>query len=152
MAQCFCDRQVGIVKLNIFSHQSNGDNSAAVIDLFYEFFPFFQVRFGCFDPQLPADDSGEILLFQHQRCFVQNRDGNILNDTVWFDIAEHTDFLENAVFQGFIAAQNDDIRLDTHTLQLTDRVLGGFAFVFVGATEEGNQSYMDKEAVFFSYL
>ena len=152
MAQGFCHRQVGVMELNIFSYQTNGNGFAAVIDFLYKLFPFCQIRIVCLDSQFPTDDPGKVLLFQHQRCFIQDWNGDVFNDAVRLNIAEHTDFLENAVLQGLITAQNDNIRFDTHTLQLPDGVLGGFGFMFLGATEEGNQSYMDKEAVFFSYL
>ena len=152
MAQSLGNGQVGIVELDIFAHQTDGDGFASVVDPADQRIPFIQIRFRGLQPQLPADNAGEMLLFQHQRRFIQHRKCDIFNNTIRLDVAEHADFLENAFLQRLITAQNDDIRLDTHALQFPDGVLGGFALVLLRAAQIGNQGHMDKQAVFLPHL
>ena len=152
VAQSLCHGQIGIVELNIFAHQTDGDGFAPVVDPLHQCLPLLQLRLRGGDPQLPADDTGKVLFFQHQGSLVQVGQGDVFNDAVGLDIAEQADFLEDAVLQGLVAAQNHDVRLDTHALQLPDGVLGGLGFVLVGATEEGHQRHMDEQTVLLAHL
>ena len=152
MAQSLCHGQIGIVELHIFAHQTDGDGFAPVVDSLHQCLPLLQLRLRGGDPQLPADDAGEILLFQHQGSLVQVGQGDVFNDAVGLYIAEQADFLEDAVLQGLVAAQNHDVRLDTHALQLPDGVLGGLGLVLIGATEEGHQRHMDEQTVLLAHL
>ena len=152
MAQSFRHGEIGVVKLDVLAHEADGDVLAAVSDFLHHLNPFRQLRLGRFQTQLPADNAGQIGLFQHQRGFVQHGQGDILNDAVRLDVAEHTDLLENGGFQRLIAAQNDDIRLDAHALQFLDRVLGGLGLMLVGATEERHQRHVNEQAVLLPYL
>ena len=56
------------------------------------------------------------------------------------------------MFKRLVTAQDNDIRVDTHALQLLDTVLGGLGLVLVGAGEEGHQRHMDEHAVLPPHL
>ena len=152
VAQGLGNGQVGVVELHIFAHQADGDGAVPAVDPVEHGVPVRQIDVRGVDLQLPADDAGEILLFQHNGGFVQAGQGDVFNDAVLFHVAEHGDFLEDAVLQGLVAAQDDDVRLDPHALQLLDGVLGGLALVLIGAPEEGHQGHMDKQAVGRAHL
>ena len=48
----------------------------------------------------------------------------------------------------FVAAQDYDVGVDSHSLQFLDRMLRRFGFVLVGAFEERDQRDVDKQTVF----
>ena len=147
MAQGFRYGQVGIVELDIFSHQADGHTAAAAADIFHHLFPVCQIRLPGFQSQFPAHDGRQIRLFQHQRRFIQHRKGDVFNDAVRLYVAEQADFLENGRLQGFVTAQNNNVGVNAHTPQFLDGMLGGFGFVLVRAPEERHQGHMDEQAV-----
>ena len=147
MAQGLGHGQIGIVQLHILAHQANGHGLVPGADFMEHGVPLCQIDLGGIDIQLPAHNAGEILLFQHDGGLVQAGQGDVLNNAVRLHIAEHGDLPENAVFQGLVTAQNDDIRFDPQALELLDGVLGGLALVLVGAPQEGHQSHVDEQAV-----
>ena len=114
------------MQLNIFAHKTDGDTLLQMINPLYQLLPLVQHRLWSLKPKLTADNAGKVLLFQHQRGFIQIGKRNILDDAVGLNIAEQADFLEDALFQRLITAKNHNVRLDAHTLQFTDGVLGGF--------------------------
>ena len=152
MAQCLGHREIGIMELHIFTHETNGNGFAAAANFLNHLLPLRQIRQGSRKTKFPADNCGQVRFFQHQRCFVQNGNGDVFNDAIRFYVAEHTDFLEDTLFQGLVAAQNNDIRLHTHTLQFPNGVLCRLGFVLIGAPEERNQCHMDEQTVLSAHL
>ena len=152
MAQGLRHRQIGIMQLHVFSDQADGDAFFKMVNALHQCLPLIQNRLRCLQPQLPAHDAGEVLLLQHQRRLVQVGERDIFDDAVRLYVAEQADFLENAVLQRLVTAQNHDVRLDAHALQLPDGVLGGLGLVLVGAPQEGHQRHMDKQAVLLADL
>ena len=152
MAQSLRHGEIGVVELDVLANKADGDVLAAVSDFLHHLNPFRQLRLGGLQTQFPADNAGQIGLFQHQRGFIQHGQGDILNDAVRFDVAEHADFLENGWLQRLVAAQDNDIRLDAHALQFLDGVLSGLGFMLVGAPEERHQRHVDEQAVLLPYL
>ena len=140
------------MQLHIFAYQSDGDAAVQMINPLYQLLPLGKLRLPGLQTQLPADDTGEILLFQHQGRFIQVRKGDVLDDAVGLDVAEQADFLEDAVLQRLITAQNHNVGLHTHALKLPDGVLSGLTLVLVGAPQEGNQGDVDKQTVFLAHL
>ena len=147
MAQCLGNGQIGIVELDILAHKTDGHILIPGIDLMQHPIPVGQINVGSVDVQLPADDGGKVLLFQHNGGLIQAGQGDILNDAVRLHVAEHGDLAEDALLQRLIAAQDNDIRLYTQTLQFLDGVLGRFALMLIGAPQERHQCHMDEQAV-----
>ena len=126
VAKCLRNRQIRVMQLDIFTHQTNGHAAGTVLDSVQHLVPLPQINLRCINAQLPAYNLGEVAFFQHDRRFVQHRQGNILNHAVRLNIAEHGDFFENGFFQRLITAQNNDVGIHAHALKLLYRVLGGF--------------------------
>ena len=152
MAQCLCHGEIGVMKLNVFAHQTDGHTSVRMFDPLHHVFPLRQLRGRGVDAQLPADHRGKVGLLQHQRRFIQTGQRDVLNDAVGLYIAEHGDFLENRRLQRLVAPEDNEVGIDPHALKLLDRVLGGLGLVLIGALEEGHQRHMDKEAVLPAHL
>ena len=144
--------QVSVMKLHILAHQANLYMVCAAFDALHHLGPFAQVRFGGIDVQFTADHAGEIGFFQHQRGLVQTGQGDVLDNAVGLHIAEHGNLFENGLLQRLIAAQDDDVRSDAHALQFLYGVLGGLGLMLVGTTQERDQGYMNKQAVFMTNL
>ena len=98
--------------------------------------------------KLSADDGRKILIFQHQRCFIQITDRCIFNDAVGLYVAEKCNLVLDGLRQTTIASGNDDIRTYAEILQFLDRMLGRLGLVLVGAGNIRNQRYMQEAAVF----
>lgn len=108
VAQCLRHREVGIVKLDIFSHKTDGYVLVRTLDALHHLLPFRQLRRRGLQPQLPTDHRGKLDFSQHQRRFVQARQRDIFNDAVGLYVAEQGDLLENRGLQRLIAAQHDE--------------------------------------------
>ena len=152
VAQSLRYGEIGIMQLHIFAHQANGDLTVAPVNPVEHGVPVAQVDVRGLNAQLPADNGRKIALFQHDGSFIQLRQGDVFNHAVGLHVAEHGNLLENGILQRLIAAQDDDVRLHAHALQFLYRMLSGLGLVFVRAAQEGNQGYMDKEAVLCAYL
>ena len=135
MAQGLGHREIGVVELDVFAHKADLHVSPQGLDPLHQGSPFAQVRGVGLDAQLPADHRGEAGALQHQGRLVEDRQGPVFDDTVGLDVTEEADLPEDALLQGLVAAQDDDIRADAHALQLLDRVLGGLGLVLLGAVQ-----------------
>ena len=95
----------------------------AVFDALHHFRPFRKVAAGGINAELSANDLGKVCLLQHQRRLIKAGQRDIFDDAVGLYIAEHGDFFENGFLQRLVAAQNDEIGVDAHALQLLDGML-----------------------------
>ena len=153
MAQGLCHRKIGVVELDVFSYQADADGAGAGLDALHHLLPIPQVRLGHIDVQFPADDGGKACLFQIQGRFVQDGQGQVLDNAVGLHIAEIGDFPEDAfVGDGLVTAQDDDVRGNAHALQLLYRVLGGLGLVLAGGLEIGHQGHVDVQGVVRPHL
>ena len=89
MTQSLGDREICVVKLNIFSDKTYCYALVAVIYTFKHFVPFAEIDIRSVDAELTADDSGEIAFFKHYRCFIKLGKRYIFNYAVGFNIAKH---------------------------------------------------------------
>ena len=138
------------MKLNIFANQTDRHFLMSALDACHHLPPFIQIRCRCIYPQFSADNAGEISAFKHERCFIKTLQRPVFDDAIVLDIAEHGNLFKNALLQGFVAAQDDDIRLDPHTLQFFYRMLGRFGLMLAAAVQIWHQGDMDKKTVFFA--
>ena len=133
--QRLCHGEIGVVKLYVFAHQADPDRALQALDPRNQCGPLSQIRLRRREAQLPANHPGETRLLQHQRRLIEHRQGAVFQHAVGLYVAEQGDFLEDALLQRLVAAQDDDIRADAHALQLLDRVLGGLGLVLLGAVQ-----------------
>ena len=99
------------MKLNILTNKSYSDSLCAILDSFEHTFPLRHIASWKTYSKLTADNIGEIILFEHHRCFIKNRESYIFDNTIWLNIAEHCYLLENALLKWFVAAENENIRI-----------------------------------------
>ena len=149
VAQRLGDGEIGVMKLGIFADDGDGNLALRVADALDHRGPLRHVRRGDIQPQLTADDAGEVGLLQHQRRGVKAVDGAVFDHAVGLYVAEQRNLLENAGIRNrLVAAQDDDVRRDAEALKLLDGVLGRLALVLVAAAQIGYERDMDEKAVF----
>ena len=68
---------------------------------------------------------GQMLLFHYQREFVEYLHVEILEHVIFRNVAELGDLAADSVVEGKLGAADDDVRLDSHALQILDAGLGG---------------------------
>ena len=153
MMEGFRDRQIGVMQFCIFADQPDLHTVVpGPADAFHHLPPFPEVRFRRLQAQLPADDIGKAGLLQHERRLIKDGQSPVLDHAVLLHIAEHGDLLHDGGIDRGIAAQDDEIRVDPHPLQLLDRMLGRLGFVLTGSLQIGHQGHMDKKTVLLSDL
>ena len=141
------DGEIRVVKLHIFADKADGDLTAGVTDAVDQRFPLLEIWGLVLQPKLAAHNGGKPVRLEHERRFVEIGQGQVLDDAVGLDVAEHGDLSEDAVLQRLVAAQDDDVRRDTHALKLLDGVLGGLGLVLVAAAQEGDEGDVDEQGV-----
>ena len=144
--------QIRVMELDIFADKSDFDFLFAVLDAVDKLRPLVEIRLGSVYIQLAADDGREVRLLEHQRSFVEIRQGDVLDNAVGLDVAEERYLLEDSLLKRLVTAQDDYVRVDAHALQLLDRVLSGLRFMLVRSTQKRHQSDMDEEAVLTPHL
>ena len=112
------------MEVDIFADQADLYNLLDIVDLIDHLFPMSEVRFAGFKTEFSADDLGEMGILEHQRCLVKHRQGDILDYAVFLNVAEVGDLLHDLVFQRFVASEDKNARVNTHSLQLLNGVLG----------------------------
>ena len=152
MMQCLGHREIGVVELHILPDQRDAHLPVGSLDALDHTLPLRQLGSGGVDAQLAADDRGEVGVFKHQRGFVEAGQRAVFDHAVGLDVAEQGDLFEDPFFERTVAAQHDNIRMDTHALQLLYGMLGGLGFMLVRAAEEGHERDVDEEAVFAADL
>ena len=98
------------MKLDVFAHQRDPDSIAFRPDTFYHLFPFLHIARPGVEAQFPTDDPGKMGFFQHQRRFIEDRQGDVFNDAVSLNVAEHGDLVIDVFIDMFIAPHDDHIR------------------------------------------
>ena len=147
MEQGFLHAEIGVVQLDIFAHQRDGDFLFGVFDILHHGRPMGHVRRRAIQPQLAAHDLVQSLLLQQQRHFVQGTGGGILDHALLRHVAEQGDLAAHILRNGHIGAAYQNIRLDAQGQQLLDGVLGGLAFQLAAAGDLDDQGHMDVHHV-----
>ena len=152
VVQALHHRQVGVVELDVLAHQRDGAGLAAGDDAAHHLLPLGQVGGGHVQLELFHHHVVQTIGVQHQRALVQAGHGQVLDDALRLDVAEGADLAADVGAHAAVGAQDDDVRVDAHTLQLLDRVLGRLGLVLVGAGDVGHQHHMDEAAVVAALL
>ena len=145
--QSLGNREIRIVKPDVLPDQTDADMVRPRLDALNHALPIRELGRGRVDPKLPADHRGKVGFFQHQRRFIEVWQREVFNHAVGPDIAEERNLFENGVLQRLVAAQDDDVGVNAHPLQLAHRVLRGLGLVLVRAAQKRHQRDMNKEAV-----
>ena len=97
MAERLGDGKVGIMELNILSHQGNRHFSGTVFDTVKHLIPLAQIAFflSVRNSQLTHRNLCQSCIFQHYRSLIENGQRQIFNDTVLLYVAEQGDFLQD---------------------------------------------------------
>ena len=147
------DRQIRVMKLDIFADQRDPDLLLTAVDPCQHLLPFGQIdRHVLVQMKLAKRDPGQACILKHERSLIQNRKSQILNDTILLDIAEHRNLSEDTLLDGLVAARHDDVREDSVGLKLSDRMLRRLGLMLPGGFQIGNQRHVDIQAVFLSHL
>ena len=94
MADCFIDRFIGVVQLDIFADNPNADPVLGRDQFSENFLPMGHVRGRNIQPQAVADQIIQALALQHERNFVNGvLHVDFLDDRFVGNIAEEGDFL-----------------------------------------------------------
>ena len=141
------------MQLHILAHHGDAHSALGMADALHHFAPLRHIRGGRLDLQLAADDIGQMRLLQHQRGFVQDRQGGVFDHAVRADVAEVGDLADDRrILDLFIRAQHDDIGVHAHALQLLHGVLGGLGFMLARGAQVGHQGNVDVQRVVGAHL
>ncbi len=99
------------------------------------------------DSQITADNIVHILGVKHEGNFVKALTGRVVDNAVFAHIAEKRNLLSDVQRNFFVAAGNDDVRVDSNRHQLLYRMLGRLGLVFVRATDIRHEADMNEKAV-----
>ena len=139
------------MQLYILSDKRNRHAFLQRLGGFNHVFPAGKMRLGSVKLQPFADNAGKVLFLQHQWAFIKHIECAVLNDAFRLHVTEHSNFTENRrVFNRLIGSKYDNIRMDTHTLQFFDGMLGRFGFMLIAAMQKRNKRHMDVHGIFFT--
>ena len=114
------------MQLHIFADKRDANRFCAAVDFLYKLLPLAEIAALCVNIELAAHNVGKSRFLKHERSFVQYGNGHVFDNAVRLNIAEMSNFFEYAlILNMLIAAQNDDVRRNSHSLKLLDRVLRG---------------------------
>ena len=114
----FSNTLVGILKV-VFTNETDVDNFCSLFATLEEFFPWTKCRsWANRFTGLTKNGYVKTLILHVYWYFVDARKVLALNDTVEINVTECCDFLANAIAKVLLCAENQNVRLDTDTLQL----------------------------------
>ena len=140
------------MELDIFSHQSHRDLLRRVLQFLHHLNPVLQIRLGAIQVETFAGNLCQTLLLHGKGSLIQVVDIQILQHMVSRKVAEQGNFVLHADVQGIFGTADDDIRLDSHPLQLLHAGLRGFGLHFLGCFQVRDQGYMDQDHIFMPLL
>ena len=141
------DGEIGVVQLHVLAAKRDLHRLAARVDAGEHLHPFAHVDLLWIEMEDAADHRRKVALFQHERRFVEDGNGEIFDAALRFDVAEHRDFVLNIAGHGFVHARHDDVGRNAHPLQFLHRMLGGLGLEFVRPRDIGHQGDVDETAV-----
>ena len=138
MFQSFYHTDVSIMQLNIFTYQSNGHILSRMTKCLYHGFPVVQIWFRARKIQTFTGYLSQMFFFHGQWCFIEIFYIQILKNVADWHITEQSNFFLQAIFQWMLRTAYQNIRPDSHTLQLLDTGLGRLGFHFTGSLQVRN--------------
>ena len=135
------------MELNVLADQADGYGLFQMPDLFYQILPFIKIRLACLQVQLPADDVGKVLLFQHQRSLVEMLQSSVFHYAVSLDVAEESQLVKYVLFQGSVAAKDQNVGVYAQPLKDLYRMLSRLARMFLAAFKIGDKGHMNIQGI-----
>ena len=89
-----------------------------------------------------------MFFFHSERCSIDCRKVQVLDHVFLRNVAEKRNLTLDVFVKGLLCTADNDIRLDTKSLQFTYTCLSGFCLKFFGCVEIGNKGHVDKDSVF----
>ncbi len=148
MFQRFVEAFVGVLQLDVFADHADADGITRINDPAQHRAPLGHVLVFRFQVELAANQVIEFFPLQFQRDLV-DRVGDIefLEHPVDRHVTEHGNLLAHLVVERFLAAANEDPRLDPDLAQLRHALLGGLGLDLAGGADVRHQGDMDEEGV-----
>ena len=140
-------RVIGIVQLDVFTHQGNINRVARGLDALHHFPPLPQFGRTSLDAELFNDNLSQAGLLEYQGDFVYRFNGGQGDHRLALDITEEGYLVRDSFGDGIVTAADDDVRLDTDAAQLVNAVLGGLGLQLHGGVEVGEEGHVDVEHV-----
>ena len=119
---------VGVVELDVFSYKGHLHLVFGVLPGIDHGPPVRQIRFGAGQVQAFAGSLGQMLILHDQGDLVKYVYVQILKHMGLGNIAETGNFGPDSSIQGVFAAADQDIRLDSHALEILIDIRIGFVF------------------------
>ena len=135
--QRFVQREVRIADLHVLADHGDVDLSVRIRLGADHLAPLRQIRGRCFEAELVHHDVIETLLVQQARDLVDVVRVDSGNHRTLFHVREQCDLAPLLFRQRVLAAAEKNVRLDTDSAQLLDRVLRRFRLDFAGPADTG---------------
>ena len=99
-----------------------------------------------------AGNLGEILLLHGKRRLVEIFNVKILKYIAVRHVTEQRDLVLETLIERMLGTADDNIRLDTHSLQLFDARLRRLCLKLAGCLDIWNQCYMNEDGILVPYF
>ena len=141
MFQTLDNREVGILKFNILSDQTNLDRLDRRIYLRDETFPLRKIHIA-FNPKNFTRDSVEAFFMQDQWKFINIARVSSVDDCFRIDVTHVRDLALQTTAERLFAATHNDIWLNTTRTKLCNAVLSGLCLLLTTWPDKRHQSDM----------
>ena len=111
-----------------------------------------KVGIALFKRKLFEYDAAKAAFFKHEGNIIEGAGVKVFNNAFFRNVAEQPDLCADAAIERIITAANEDIRLNTDTLQFFDGMLSGLCFQLTGRRKVRNERNMDKAALILRKL
>ena len=145
--QRLVDGEVGVVQLHVLADEGDLDGHIALADAGGQRLPFAEADRPGAEAQLLADERVETLLAQRLGHEVDVRHILVGDDRLRLDVGEERDLVADVCRQRVARAADDDVRVDTDTAQLVDRVLRRLRLQLTCRVDEGHERDVEVEDV-----
>ena len=145
--QGFYYAKISVMKSDVFSDKGDADTAFQVAQRVHHVNPVCQIRFRTRQLQGFQDNLSQLLPFHCQRSLIQIIHIQILQDVAIRHITKQRDFILQVLIQRHLGTAHNNVRLNPHSLQLFDALLGRLGFQFSGSLQVRDQGNMDQRAV-----
>ena len=139
--------QIGIVELDVFTHQRDLNGVFAGLGPLHHGRPLGQIRLGYVKVQPAADHFSQSLVLQHQRNLIEDGCVEVGNHRVGLDVAEQGNLIADVLGNGLIGPADNHIGLNANGQKFLAGVLGRLTLELIRAGNGHHQGNMDVHHV-----